>query len=280
MEERQRFLPPGWYPESDAGCREEIENYAEYLKNKKIDVKNAKGGIVPHAGWFFSGRLAALVLKTCADQGAPDVAAIFGGHLGPGKGIVYNDKAWATPLGPLEIDAEITGALMDRMALRTEGAHTNDNTVEVQIPLVKYYFPNSRIVAVRAPHSPTAIEIGRIVAELAQAQGKSLVAIGSTDLTHYGPNYDFSPQGSGPKAVEWVRKINDKGFIDKALAMDFNGMLEHAAVNRSACSAGGAAAAASACQVMGSTQGILADYYTSNDLMPGSSFVGYAGIVY
>ena len=161
-----------------------------------------------------------------------------------------------------------------------EGPYTNDNTVEIQMPLVKYYFPESRLLALRAPHSAEAIKIGWAAVEAAQEQGKTLAAFGSTDLTHYGPNYGFSPQGRGDRALKWVKEENDRGFIDLALAMDAAGMLDHAARHHSACSAGGAAAALAACQAMGAEKGLLADYYTSADIMPGESFVGYAGIVF
>ena len=135
-------------------------------------------------------------------------------------------------------------------------------------------------MALRAPHTQEAIELGRLVAALSKEQGQTIMAFGSSDLTHYGPNYGFSPQGTGSKALSWVRENNDKGFIDLALAMDGPGLLDHAARNMSACSAGAVAAAAAACAALGSTKGMLADYYTSYDIMPGDSFVGYAGIVY
>ncbi|MBW2322749.1 MAG: AmmeMemoRadiSam system protein B [Deltaproteobacteria bacterium] len=125
-----------------------------------------------------------------------------------------------------------------------------------------------------------AVSLGERLVELARDQGKTLKVFGSTDLTHYGPSYGFTPHGSGRKALNWMRDTNDKGFIDLALAMDLPGLLEHAARNQSACSAGAAAAVIAACQSLGSNQGRLLDYYTSSDIMPGDSFVGYAGIVY
>jgi hypothetical protein len=250
------------------------------MEQFSVQRDRVRGGIVPHAGWFFSGRLAALVFHAAAQAGQPDVVAVFGGHLGPGNGIIYNDEAWETPLGPMEVDRELTQALMGEFRLSPEGPATNDNTVEVQMPLARYFFPESRLVSLRAPHDQTAVDLGRKTARLAREQGKSLKAFGSTDLTHYGPNYGFSPQGQGPDAVQWVKEVNDQGFIQRALEMDLEGMLEHAAQNHSACSAGGAAAAAAACREMGADSGELLDYYTSYDLMPGTSFVGYAGIVF
>lgn len=277
---RDRFLPEGWFPNGMDSCRDEIEGFGGYIESVRLDLEKANGGLVPHAGWYFSGRLAALVFHSVAKGQSPDVVAVFGGHLCAGSGIIYTDDAWSTPLGPLPIDQDLSRALMEKTPLRAEGPLTNDNTIEVQLPLVKYYFPHSKLLAVRAPHSEDSIQIGRLLVELAREQGKTVAAFGSTDLTHYGPNYAYSPKGSGPEAVRWVKEINDRGFIDRALEMDPKGMLEHAADKHSACSAGGAVAAMTTCQVLGATRGVLADYYTSNDIMSGSSFVGYAGIVY
>lgn len=280
MEIRRRILPPGWYPESAQDCRRDISDFDNYIKQFSHQKPEVHGGVIPHAGWYFSGRLAALVLSTCAAQFIPDVVALFGGHLGAGPGIIYADSAWETPLGALEMDRELSGALLEQAPVRREGPATNDNTVEIQLPLIKHFFPTSRLLALRAPHSNQAIDIGRLTAELARSQGKTLLAFASTDLTHYGPNYGFSPKGRGRDALDWVREENDQGFIDLALAMDEPGLLDHAAAHHSACSAGGVAAASAACKSLGAAQGELLDYYTSADIMPGDSFVGYAGILY
>ena len=280
MDLRSRGLPTGWYPDSAQACRREIEGFKQYINSFNLNLEQVRGGLMPHAGWFFSGRLAALVLDLAARSGQPDVVAVFGGHLGHGRGIIYADRAWETPLGNLEMDRELSEALVKASSIKPEGTSTHDNTVEIQLPLVKYYFPDSLLLAARVPQTDAAMDIGRLTAELAMSQGKTLFAFGSTDLTHYGPNYGFSPQGLGSEAVDWVREVNDKGFIELALEMNEPGMLEHANRNSSACSAGGAAAAVAALKTVGALHGNMVDYYTSYDIMPGSSFVGYAGIVY
>ena len=146
--------------------------------------------------------------------------------------------------------------------------------------MVKYFFPEAKLLAIRSPASLQAEELGKEVAGIAQKEGLSIVAVGSTDLTHYGPNYGFVPQGTGPSSVEWVKKENDKGLIDLALKMDVEGILKHTGKNDSACSAGAAASAIATCKVLGATKGMLLDYYTSYDILPDDSFVGYGGIVY
>ena len=187
------------------------------------------------------------------------------------------DDAWETPLGNLTLATEFYQPLAKRLTLREESP--GDNTIEVQLPLVKYFFPQAKLLALRAPHSNTAIELGQAVAAVAKELKVSILVFGSTDLTHYGPNYGWSPKGYGPEAVKWVKEVNDKKFIDQALKLDGPGMLKTAQADQSACSAGGAVAAVAAAKADGARKAALIDYYTSYDVMPGDSFVGYAGVV-
>ncbi|MBW2322750.1 MAG: AmmeMemoRadiSam system protein B, partial [Deltaproteobacteria bacterium] len=71
----------------------------------------------------------------------------FGGHMGSGAGLIYLDDEWETPLGNLEFDRDLSQALKNKANLEVETFETGDNTVEVQLPFIKYFFPNSRLVA-------------------------------------------------------------------------------------------------------------------------------------
>jgi hypothetical protein len=240
-----------------------------------------RGGIVPHAGWYFSGKLAARVFHLLKSKGKADLIVLYGGHLGPeDPPRMVMESSWETPFGDMEIDTEFVRSLMKRIEVKTEGPDSGDNTVEIQLPMIKYFFPDAKLLAIRSPSSLKAETLGEEVARLANEKGVAILAIGSTDLTHYGPNYGFVRKGIGPSALKWVRDENDRGFIDCALRMDTKGLIRHAEENDSACSAGAAASAMVTCRAMGAEKGNLIDYYTSYDIMPDESFVGYAGIVY
>jgi MEMO1 family protein len=277
MRTRDRMLPVGWYPASVSACKAEIDHFIAGTTPLPPGTK-VFGGIVPHAGWHFSGKAAARVFYLASKLSQPQVVCVFGGHLGGNSPpLLVADEAWATPLGDLLLATEFYQPLAKRLTLREE--YPGDNTIEVQLPFVKYFFPQTRVLALRAPHSATATELGKAVAAVAQELHVSILAFGSTDLTHYGPNYGWAPKGYGPDAVRWVKEVNDKKFIDQALKLDGAGMLKAAAQDQSACSAGGAVAAAAAAQAAGAHKAVLVDYYTSYDVMPGDSFVGYAGMV-
>jgi AmmeMemoRadiSam system protein B len=281
MSRRERILPRGWYPFDGRDCRREIESYLEGWSPSQLPSGKGRGGIVPHAGWYFSGKLAARVFSSLRSKNKVEVVVLCGGHLSiQDVPRIVTEEACETPLGDIEVHGGFVKNLMKKIDMRKESPTSGDNTVEIQLAMVKYFFPEAKLVAIRSPQSLKAETLGEEVAEIAKKEGISILAIGSTDLTHYGPNYGFLGKGTGPASVEWVKKENDKGFIDRALKMDAQGLLKHALENNSACSAGAAVCAMATCKALGSEKGYLLDYYTSYDIMPDDSFVGYAGILY
>lgn len=281
MSRRKRSLPRGWYPWDGKDCEKEIESYLEGWSPSHSLSGKGVGGIVPHAGWYFSGKLSTRVFYSLRSKSKVDLVVLYGGHLGPESlPQIVMEEAWETPLGDIAIHIDLAKSLMKRIDSKKESPSSGDNTIEIQLAMVKYFFPEAKLLAIRSPISPKAISLGKEVAALTKEEGLSILAIGSTDLTHYGPNYGFLKKGIGPSAVEWVKKENDKGFVDHALKMDAEGLIKHGLENDSACSAGAAAAAMATCQSLGAEKGILLDYYTSYDILPDESFVGYAGILY
>jgi AmmeMemoRadiSam system protein B len=281
MNRRKRTLPRGWYPFDGKDCKREMESYLEGWSPSQLPSSKGRGGIIPHAGWYFSGKLATRVFYALKSKGKVEVVVLYGGHLSiEDVPRIVTEEACETPLGDIEIHAGFVKNLMKTVDMREESPASGDNTIEVQLAMVKYFFPEAKLVGIRSPLSPKAEILGKEVAEVAKKEGISILAIGSTDLTHYGPNYGFLSKGVGRASVEWVKKENDKGFIDRALRMDAEGLLKHALENDSACSAGAAVSAVATCKALGSDKGVLLDYYTSYDIMPDDSFVGYAGILF
>jgi AmmeMemoRadiSam system protein B len=270
---RRRCLPAGWYPGTANGVRDAVKD----MLGPSPPRRGAVAGVAPHAGWEFSGALACMVFASLAED--LDTIVIIGGHLAPADGILCaSEEEYETPLGNMPADLELLSRVKARVPMAED--RWADNTVEVQLPLARHFFPGARCLGMRAPPSPSAGELGRAIAEVARATGTRVGVVGSTDLTHYGPNYGFSPAGSGEKAVDWVTRVNDRRFIDALLAMDATGARERGVGEHSACSAGGAIAAMAFAREVGATRGELLAYRTSRDVHPSESFVGYAAVVY
>jgi MEMO1 family protein len=272
MRVRPRSLPPGWYPDTAERAARALDGFT---KSFPRTAPHACAGIAPHAGWEFSGSLAAQVVS-CIVPGM-DTIVIIGGHLASADGIMcLTEDAFETPLGPIETDRELLEALSG--VLPMEDDEERDNTIEIQLPLIRYFAPEARAVGLRVPPSAVAERLGALIGETAARIGRRVAVLGSTDLTHYGAGYGFAPRQPDP--VAWVRDVNDKRFIEAALAMDAAGVVDKATREHSACSAGGAAAAITFARSRGAASGALLAYRSSFEVHRSESFVGYAGIVY
>ncbi|NCO60540.1 MAG: AmmeMemoRadiSam system protein B [Deltaproteobacteria bacterium CG_4_8_14_3_um_filter_51_11] len=283
MDIRRADFAGSWYPELRSDCLKEIEEL-EHSAFMCPELKGrAVGGIVPHAGWYYSGLLSLSVIR-CMKMGTDaDTCIIFGRHLPiSGRNFMMKGGAWATPLGDLVIDSEIAEKLSNRFPFTVETAsrHEPDNTIELQLPFLKYYFPQIRILPLGLPPVAASFDIAISACEISLAMGRKTIVLGSTDLTHYGPNYDFTPHGTGNKAVSWVKEVNDRRSRHLMVSMDAEALVAEALRSASACCGGAAGSAIEAARTLGASRAEEIGYYTSYDVRADSSFVGYSGIVF
>jgi AmmeMemoRadiSam system protein B len=246
---RKADFAGSWYPGRSDDCEQEI---LSFLKDKNISGPAGKhliGGIVPHAGWYFSGSIACNVISALKDETPPDVVVIFGMHLHEDSPrYIMKEGGWETPFGDIQIADELTGKLIEKFSFNIETAenYQRDNTIELQLPFVKYLFGNVKIVPIGVPPATDSLRIGEAVAEIASELGLKIKVLGSTDLTHYGSD----------------------------------NVINEAKVSQNACCAGAASTAIACANFMGATRAESIAYATSYDKSPGDSFVGYVGIVF
>lgn len=292
MNIRKPAVAGQFYPGSQKQCRTEI---IDCLTDRPVSCKLPEkivAGIVPHAGWTFSGDLAGMVFAAIEKiEKTVDTFIIFGAvhnYFGS-NAAVYDAGSWQTPMGEIKIDEELAAAIIKKSAFAKSNpdAHKYEHSIEVQIPFIQHFFPSAKIVPILTPPADFVIELGADVAEcIKSAIGKKIVCIGSTDLTHYGPRYGFNPQGDGPSAISWAKEVNDKFFINFALDMQAEKILSSAMERENACGPGAAAATVSAAKSLGKTKGLLLAHTNSSEVMEkkfgqtSSESVGYAAIVY
>ncbi|MBW1818903.1 MAG: AmmeMemoRadiSam system protein B, partial [Deltaproteobacteria bacterium] len=241
------------------------------------------GGIVPHAGWYYSGKIACNVIRCLAQGSPPDTCVVFGRHLHPGSpNFIMKDGSLQTPLGDIPIDGELAAALVEQypFTVETAGRYEQDNTIELQLPFIKYFFPETMVLPVGLPPKTDSLAVARTAARSARAMGRKCVVLGSTDLTHYGMNYGYTPKGVGEEAVKWVKQENDKRMVDLILSMDGEGVVRESLRNQNACCAGAVGAAIEAARELGAVSAEEVAYFTSYDVRPDTSFVGYVGVVF
>jgi AmmeMemoRadiSam system protein B len=293
MGPRRPAVAGQFYADKKQACLDEIKNCVSARTLPRDLPSDLVAGIVPHAGWMFSGDVAAMVFNAVKKTSPKvDTFVIYGAvHWPYGKSAaVYNEGSWLTPLGEVAIDEETAEIIIEASghAQANTEAHQFEHSIEVQVPFIQYLFPEAKIVPVMVPPAEFAVELGRDAAEAisAKAGGKRIVSIGSTDLTHYGPRYGFDPMGTGEKGIDWAKKVNDQKFIDLAVAMRAEQILHTTSENQNACGGGAAAATVAGAKQLGRSKGICLAHTHSNEMMQknfgqtSEESVGYAGIIF
>jgi AmmeMemoRadiSam system protein B len=231
------------------------------------------GFVCPHAGYMFSGAVAAHAYYKLALDGKPDVVFLFGpNHGGYGSGLaVMNDGFWRTPLGDVEIDSESANQVVRESGIVDvdDSAHRFEHSIEVQLPFLQYLYGSEfKIVPIcfLMQDLSSAREVGEAVAKV--LAGKNGVIIASSDMTHY------EPQESA--------KRKDRMVLEAVEAMDESKLYSVIEAYRiSACGYGPIAALIAAAKMLGAKEARLLCYKTSGDVIGDySSVVGYAAVCF
>ena len=248
-------------------------------------------GVVPHAGWVFSGSLAAKVFAAVQQKNHIDTFVLTGSiHVvRTDCALVYDAGQWETPLGRIDIDEELAADILDQNDPHIKAhpqSHTDEHSLEVQVPFIQHLFPGAKIVPIMTPPVLGSESVGRVIAAAVKKSGKKVIIIASTDLTHYGPSYGFTPMGTGPDALKWASQTNDKFYIDLALSMQADKLVETANLYHNACGPGAVAATLTAAKELGATSATLLAHTTSAEIVAekynqsSEDSVGYAAIVF
>ncbi len=227
--------------------------------------------ICPHAGYMYSGPIAAHSYYAMAFDGVPETAVIIGpNHTGLGSGVsIINEGYWETPLGALQINSELAKEIYKSSNLidLDESAHLYEHSIEVQLPFLQYLYQDKLTIVpicMMMQDLETSVEVGKAVAEACKE--KNVIIIASSDMTHY------------ENAESAKRK--DKLAIDAILSLDeFKLELTVYKYNISMCGYGPVAAALKASKMLNGKEAKLLAYGTSGDITGDySSVVGYAAI--
>jgi AmmeMemoRadiSam system protein B len=258
----------------------QIENcfLQEFGPKKRPEInKNGPRKIVglvcPHAGYMFSGSVAANAYYELASDGKPDIVVILGpNHTGYGSGLaVVSEGFWRTPLGDVEVDGETANGIVreTRIVDVDELAHRFEHSVEVQLPFLQYLYGSEfRFVPIcfQMQDLASAVEVGKALTKV--LAGKNAVVIASSDMTHYEPQGNAAAKDMAAlKAVEAMDERRFYSIIEKQ--------------NVTACGYGPIAALITAAKGLGATEAKLLCYKTSGDTTGDySSVVGYAAVCF
>ncbi len=227
--------------------------------------RNIKGLVVPHAGYMYSGPIAAHGYSALYEDGGPEVVVLVGpAHRGYAAGPASVDKRdYETPLGKVEVDRELVAKMAKEPIMVDELAHQGEHSLEVQIPFLQYLFEDIKIVPVliNKQDYETSRDVGKVIRDT--IEGKDTVVIASTDFSHY--------------VRKDVAEKTDRLAIDPILKNDPKGLYQAVRSNNiSMCGYGPVIAMMVATEYQ---ECKLLKYGTSGDISPMRDVVGYASLI-
>jgi MEMO1 family protein len=142
--------------------------------------------VVPHAGYEYSGAIAAHVYAQIGAERPPESVLVLGvDHHGLSEGASLSARPWLTPIGPTAIDTDLVRALDVPPLLIDEAAHASEHSIEVQLPFLEYVLPKPRFVPLEVRFGPEEFleEVAEVVRRA--TAGRDVLLLASTDFSHY-----------------------------------------------------------------------------------------------
>jgi AmmeMemoRadiSam system protein B len=279
MAKIRRPTQAGAFYEGDAeALKAQIEEcFLHEFGPKKLPAVNKNGSrrvvglVCPHAGYMYSGPVAANAYYELAQDGKPDIVVVLGpNHTGYGSALaVMNEGFWRTPLGDVEVDGETADQIVreTRLVDVDEVAHRFEHSIEVQLPFLQYLYGSAwKFVPIcfQMQDLGSAVEVGNALAEV--LADKNAVVIASSDMTHYEPQENASAKDMA--AIKAVEALDEKKFYSVIEAR-----------NVTACGYGPISAVMAFAKGLGAKEAKLLCYKSSGDITGDySSVVGYAAV--
>ena len=178
-----------FYPGSPKPLRDVVKVFLEKVDQEKLSGKLI-ALISPHAGYIFSGQVAAYAYHQLEGKDFDTVILLGPSHSVPVRGAsVYAEGWWQTPLGKVEVDSEITKEIISKHQLFNfdEKAHKDEHSLEVQVPFLQATLKDFKIVPIVVNDSSE--EVCQLLADaiVASKGKKKILIIASTDMSHYHP---------------------------------------------------------------------------------------------
>jgi AmmeMemoRadiSam system protein B len=231
---------------------------------------SARGCVVPHAGYMYSGHVAGAVYSSLA---IPSRCILLGPrHFPRGEPMaILSEGSWQTPLGEARIDATLAAELARACPqLREDSvAHEREHSLEVQLPFLQRLAGDFRFVPVvlGTDRYSSLEELGHGVARVVKGRSEPVLVIASSDMNHY--------------ESDAITRAKDKRAIARILALDPRGLYDTVrAEGITMCGYAATVAMLVAVLDLGATEARLVRYATSGDVTGDrQEVVGYAGMI-
>ncbi len=262
-----------FYSGSEDGLRRQIEECFRSdigpgaLPEIGEEKRDIVGCVVPHAGYMYSGPVAAHVYGELAKQVSPETVVIIGfNHRGYGSLASLSNEDWETPLGVVKTDKETVAELSNdcRLMEIDETGHLDEHSLEVQLPFLQYIYGEFNMVALSL-HYSASDSIEEIAECISKIEHDALI-IASSDFTHYESHESATKKDND--AISHILNMDEKRFLHTVHEN-----------NLSICGHTPIAACISTVKKLGAKNAELLKYSTSGEVTGDyGQVVGYAGI--
>lgn len=234
--------------------------------------------VCPHAGYAYSGPVAAYSYLDVSAISEPELVVIVGpNHYGVGSGVAtYGEGEWETPLGRVSIDDDASKAIVHLTGFVDIDplAHRREHSIEVQLPFLQHLYGNSFSflpISLAFQEKSIARDLAKGLAELLKEAGEAdvnAILIASSDLTHYEPASQAREKDAS--LLEHVQSLDLDSFYTT---------LERR--NITACGYGAIGTVMETCRLLGYARGVVNKYATSGDTTgDNSAVVGYPSVTF
>jgi AmmeMemoRadiSam system protein B/AmmeMemoRadiSam system protein A len=262
---RESVIAGSWYPGNSSRLQREVQDYVS--KASTVDLKGQLIALIsPHAGYRYSGQVAAYAYKLLGERKFSSVVVIAPSHRSYFRGVsVYDRGGYRTPLGVIPLDRELISVVKQRES-RIEyvpEAHSQEHSLEIQLPFLQVLMPDAKLVPLVMGNQDfeTCKWLAEAVAD--SIENKSVLVVASSDLSH------FHPYKQAKRLDQVVLdKVND--FDPQGLSDDLaNGLCE-------ACGGGPMVTAMLIARRLGANKSRVLHYANSGDVTGDhSGVVGY-----
>jgi len=263
---REPVVSGQFYPSQ----KEELIKIIESFKPKKTPKIAAKGIILPHAGYIYSGRVAV----TTIHEVLPKKRLIILGTNHTGRGTDFSlwaKGAWRTPLGQVSIDQDLAELILNKGDDIKEdyAAHMHEHSIEVELPIINYFFDEFKFVPIACKRADleTYERVSFQIVEATKKIKDEILFVASTDLTHYEP--DLTARKKDRLVIESLVNLDEENLVK-----------EVSKSNVTMCGEAPTAVLLSCLKSLGAKKSRVVLYQTSGDALGDyNSVVGYVGMV-
>lgn len=276
---REPHVAGQFYSSNVQQLKKAVEMYLSHAP--KVPGAEPIGLVAPHAGYVYSGQIAADAYRQAQGHDYDIVVILGTNHTRPGfSGVsIYAKGGFKTPLGIAQVDEEVASALLkeDERFVFDPSVHREEHSVEVQVPFIQHVFPSVKILpAVIGSPDPALCKVfGLALAKV--LKGRKPLIVASSDLSHY-PSHDDAVRVD-MRTLKAVASMDSSALIKAIAEGESEGVR---GLGTCACGEGPILALIEASKTLGAKQGVVVSYANSGDVSIGNydRVVGYGAVAF